>query len=182
MGKTNLLKYNNSWYNTGASWLMRAVWYFFNAFIVNSSCPYNFIKIVALRMFGAKVGKNVIVKPRVNIKYPWNISIGNNAWIGERVWLDSLGKINIGANVCVSQGAMLICGNHNYKKSTFDLVVEDINLEEGVWIGTGAIVCAGVTCKSHSLLAAGSVAAKDLDAYSIYQGNPAIKIKDRVIE
>lgn len=133
-------------------------------------------------MFGAQIGNNVIVKPRVNIKYPWNISIGNNAWIGEGAWLDSLGKISLGANVCISQGAMLICGNHNYKKQTFDLIVGDINIDEGAWIGAGAIVCAGVNCKSHSVLTAGSVATSDLDEYSIYQGIPAIKIKDRIIE
>lgn len=182
MQKTDLSKYNNSWYNSGGSLLVRILWYFINSFIINTPCPLNFIKIILLKMFGARVGKNVIIKPRVNIKYPWNISIGDNAWIGEKVWLDSLGKININANACLSQGAMLICGNHNYKKQTFDLMVGEINIEEGVWIGTGSIVCSGVTCKSHSVLTAGSVAANDLEAYSIYQGNPAVKIKDRVID
>ncbi len=133
-------------------------------------------------MFGANVGKNVVVKPRVNIKYPWNISIGDNAWIGEKVWLDSLGKINIGSNVCLSQSAMLICGNHNYKKSTFDLMVGNIILEEGVWIGAGAMVCGNIICKTHAVLTAGSVAANDLESYSVYQGNPAVKIKERIIE
>ena len=182
MQKTDLSKYNNLWYKTGASLPIRASWYFINASVINTPCPFNFLKIILLKMFGGQVGKNVTIKPRVNIKYPWNISIGDNAWIGEKVWLDSLGKINIGANSCLSQGAMLISGNHNYKKSTFDLIVGDINLKEGVWIGAGAIVCGGVTCKSHSVLTAGSVASNDLEAYSIYQGNPAVKIKDRVIE
>ena len=182
MHKTNLSKYDNSWYKPGASWIVRSLWYLMNAFIIDSYCPFNFIKIFLLRLFGAQVGRSVIVKPRVNIKYPWNISIGDNAWIGERAWLDSLAKINIGANACLSQGAMLICGNHNYKKQTFDLMVKGINLEEGVWIGAGAIVCGGVTCHSHSMLSSGSVATGNLEAYSIYQGNPAIKIKDRTIE
>ena len=182
MQKTDLSKYNNSWYKTGAAFPVRVVWYFANAFIINTPCPWNFVKIIFLKMFGAQIGKNVTVKPRVNIKYPWNISIGDNVWIGEKVWLDSLGKINIGSNSCLSQGAILICGNHNYKKSSFDLIVGDINLEDGVWIGTGAIVCGGITCKSNSVLTAGSVTANDLDACSIYQGNPAVKIKDRAIE
>lgn len=181
MNKTDLSKFQNEWYRPGASVFTRAVWYCANAFVINTTCPFNLIKIILLRTFGAEVGRNVIVKPRVNIKYPWNISVGDNAWIGEGVWLDSLGKIKIGANSCLSQGAMLICGNHNYKKSTFDLMIGDIILEDGVWIGTGAIVCSGVTCKSHSVLTAGSVATNDLGAYSIYQGNPAVKIKDRII-
>ena len=181
MQKTDLSKFNNSWYNPGASWLTRVMWYCTNTVFFNSYFPFYPIKIFLLRMYGAKIGRAVVIKPKVNIKYPWNINIGDNVWIGENVWLDSLGKINIGANSCLSQGAMMITGNHNYKKPCFDLMVEDIILEQGVWIGTGAIVCAGVTCKSHSVLTAGSVATHNLETYSIYQGNPAIKIKDRVI-
>lgn len=181
MQKTDLSKFNNSWYNPGASWLTRVMWYCSNACFFNSYFPFYSVKIFLLRLFGAKIGRCVVIKPKVNIKYPWNIIVGDNAWIGENVWLDSLGKINIGANSCLSQGAMLITGNHNYKKSEFDLIVGDIIFEEGVWIGTGAIVCAGVTCKSHSVLTAGSVATAHLEAYSIYQGNPAVKIKDRNI-
>lgn len=181
MGQTDLSKYNNSWYNPGANWLIRLVWYCINACIINSCFPFSSVKVFFLKMFGATVGKNVVIKPYVNIKYPWNISIGDNVWIGENVWLDSLGKIIIGNNACISQRAMLICGNHNYKKTTFDLMVGDICLENGVWIGTGAIVCGGVTCKSHAMLSAGSVASDNLDEYSVYQGNPAIKIKERII-
>jgi putative colanic acid biosynthesis acetyltransferase WcaF len=181
MLSTDLSKFNNSWYNPGASWFVRAFWYCINACFFNSYFPFYSIKVFLLRMFGAKVGRNVVIKPKVNIKYPWNISIGDNVWLGENVWLDSLGKIIIGPNTCISQGAMLITGNHNYKKSTFDLMVKDIILEDGVWLGAGAIVCAGVICKSHSMLTAGSVASSDLEPYSIYKGNPAVKIKDRII-
>jgi putative colanic acid biosynthesis acetyltransferase WcaF len=77
---------------------------------------------------------------------------------------------------------MLLCGNHNIKKSTFDLLLGEITLEEGVWIGAQAVVCPGVTCKSHSVLTVASIATKDLEPYSIYQGNPAQKIRERIIE
>ena len=56
-----------------------------------------------------------------------------------------------------------------------------IHIEEGAWVGAKAVVCPGVTMKSHSVLAVGSVASADLEAYGIYRGNPAIKIKERVI-
>jgi putative colanic acid biosynthesis acetyltransferase WcaF len=125
------------------------------------------------------VGKGVIIKPRVNIKYPWKLTIGNQVWIGENVWIDNLGLVSIGNNVCISQGAMLLCGNHNYKKTSFDLMVGDIVLEEGVWIGAHAVVCPGVKCYSHAVLAVKSVATSNLESYSIYQGNPAMKVKAR---
>jgi len=77
---------------------------------------------------------------------------------------------------------MLLTGNHNYKLPSFDLMTGKIVLEEGVWIGAKAVVCPGITCHSHSILTAGSVATKNLDAFGIYQGNPAVKIKERVIQ
>ena len=132
-------------------------------------------------MFGAKIGKGVVLKPNINIKYPWRLRIGNHSWIGEGVWVDNLEDVIIGANCCISQGALLLCGNHNYKKSTFDLMTGKIILEDGVWVGAKAIVCGGVVCMSHAVLSAGSVATSELEAYSVYQGNPAVKIKEREI-
>jgi putative colanic acid biosynthesis acetyltransferase WcaF len=77
---------------------------------------------------------------------------------------------------------MLLCGNHNYSKATFNLIVGDITLEEGVWVGAKAVVCPGVKMKSHSVLTAGSILTKDAEEYTIYQGNPAVPVKKRIIE
>lgn len=140
------------------------------------------LKIFLLKAFGAKVGRNIAIKPYVNIKYPWNLTIGDNAWIGENVWLDSLVMISIGPNACISQGAILLTGSHNYKKTTFDLVTSPVTLEDGVWIGAGAIVNQGITASSHAMLTSGSVATKNMEAYAVYQGNPAVKIRARIIE
>ena len=181
--KTDISSYNNSWYKTGGGSLKRVVWFYANAVIFNSSLfPVNALKIFLLKIFGAKIGKGVVIKPSVNIKYPWNVSIGDYTWIGENVWIDSLVKISIGSNVCISQGAYLLTGNHNYKKTTFDLIVQPITVEDGVWIGARSIVCPGVICKTQAVLTAGSIATKRLEAYSIYQGNPADVIKKRIFE
>jgi putative colanic acid biosynthesis acetyltransferase WcaF len=60
-------------------------------------------------------------------------------------------------------------------------MIGEIHIEEGAWVGAQSIVCPGITMKSHSVLSVGSVASSDIEAYSIYRGNPAIKVKDRVI-
>ena len=133
-------------------------------------------------MFGTKIGKGVHIKPSVNVKYPWLLKIGNYVWIGENVWIDNLAIVTIGDSVCLSQGAMLLTGNHNYKLPTFDLIVKEINIEDGVWIGAKSIVCPGVTCQTESILAVGSVATQDMEKGGIYQGNPAVRVKTRVIE
>lgn len=182
MKKTDLSLYNNAWYSPGSNVFKRLVWYYVNLIFIRSGfLPLNAAKIFLLRAFGARVGRNVTIKPGVSIKYPWFLSVGNNVWIGENVWIDNLTTVTISDNCCLSQGAMLLTGNHNYKKSTFDLMIGEIHLEEGVWIGTQSIVCPGVRCKSHAVLTVGSVASKDLETFGIYRGNPAVHINTREI-
>lgn len=181
MLKTSLKQYNNAWYKPGRNSFIRILWYLINVLIfINPLNPISSIKVFFLRLFGAKIGKGVVIKPSVNIKYPWRLTIGDYTWIGENVWIDNLDNIEIGANCCISQGAMLICGNHNYKLPTFDLIIAPIKIEDGVWIGAKSIVCPGVTCKSHSVLTVNSVATHNLEPYSIFRGNPARKQKDRI--
>lgn len=179
--ETNLSKFNNSWYNPGNK-VKIILWFITNSLIINSYLPIPvFFKILVLRLFGAKIGSNFVIKPNVNIKYPWFLEIGNHVWIGENTWIDNFVKVTIEDNSCISQGALLLTGNHDYKKSTFDLIPKEIYLEKGVWIGAKSVVCGGVRCKSHSVLAVNSVATKDLNSYKIYQGNPALEVRERII-
>ena len=132
-------------------------------------------------MFSAKIGARVVIKPHVNIKYPWFLEIGEDCWIGEGVWIDNLTHVKLGCNVVLSQGAYLLTGSHDYTKESFDLILGKVVLEDGVWIGAKATVCPHVTCESHSVLAVGSVATQNLEAYTIYQGNPAVMKRKRVV-
>ena len=180
--KTDLSKYNNDWYQPGGSMLKKTCWYVLHAIFIHSAFPFSSFKVFLLRLFGASIGTSVTIKPNVTIKYPWHLTIGNHVWIGEQVWIDNLSRVTIKNNCCVSQGAMLLCGNHDYSKTSFDLIVKDITLEEGVWIGAKSIVCPGVSIGSHSVLTVNSVATSNLEPWGIYQGNPAVKIKERVIK
>ena len=181
---TNKVKnqtFDNSWYSPGGK-IKMLVWYFVNIlFFINPLNPISSLKVFILKLFGAKIGKGVVIKPGVNIKFPWKLSVGDYTWIGENVWIDNITNVTIGESVCLSQGAMLLTGNHNYKKSTFDLILGEIILEDGVWIGAKSIVCPGVTCSSHSILTVNSVATSKLLEYSIYQGNPSKLIRKREI-
>ncbi len=179
--ETDLSKFNNDWYNPGNK-IKVIAWFFGNSLIINNYFPIPvFFKIFILRLFGAKIGNNVMIKPKVNIKYPWFLEIGNNVWIGETAWIDNFVKVVIEDNACISQGALLLTGNHNYKKSTFDLIPREIHIGKGAWIGAKSIVCGGVVCMSHAVLTVNSVATKNLKPYTIYQGNPAVEIRKRVI-
>lgn len=178
--KTDLSSYNNTWYNPGSK-TKRLAWYIINEIFLKSSLnPSSVLKVFWLRCFGAKIGKGVIIKPSVNIKYPWKLIVGDHCWIGEEVWIDNLDAVTIENNVCLSQGAFLLCGNHNYKLPSFDLITKPITLKEGSWLGAKSIVGPGVTVNKYAILALGSVTSSNLEAYGIYRGNPAQKVKERV--
>ncbi|MEQ9299875.1 MAG: WcaF family extracellular polysaccharide biosynthesis acetyltransferase [Cyclobacteriaceae bacterium] len=179
---TDLSSFDNSEYQPGG-YIKRGLWYLVNALVFDSAIlPISSFKTLLLRVFGATVGHGVVIKPKVNIKYPWFLHIGNHVWLGEGVWIDNLGEVVIGNHCCISQGAMLLTGNHNFKSSSFDLMVSPIQVKDGVWIGAQSVVCPGVHCESHSVLAVGSVATGHLEPYTIYQGNPAKAIRERVIQ
>jgi putative colanic acid biosynthesis acetyltransferase WcaF len=179
--KSNLAAYNNHWYNPGRNVLVRLIWHCASSAFVNSAFPFSGFKIFVLRTFGASIGKGVVVKPNVNVKYPWRLKVGDYTWIGENVWIDNLTDVTIGSNCCLSQGSFILTGNHDYSKTTFDLKVKPVTMEDGTWLGAKAVLCPGVTMHSHSVLAVGSVATSGLESYSIYQGVPAVKVRERVI-
>lgn len=178
----DLSTFENRRYNPGRGFCIRILWHFFNAFFMqNPLNPYSRLKIVILRLFGAKIGKGVVLKPGINVKYPWSLEIGDHSWVGENAWLDSLAKIKIGNNCCVSQGAYFCTGNHDWTDPAFGLIVKPITVEDGAWVGARVTVLPGVTIGKHSILAAGSTVSKNTDPYMIYVGNPAQPVKERKI-
>ncbi|MES2377417.1 MAG: WcaF family extracellular polysaccharide biosynthesis acetyltransferase [Bacteroidota bacterium] len=180
--QTDLESYSNHPYHPGGNLLKRVLWHYVSGFVFKTSLfPVYGIKVALLRLFGAKIGKQVEIKPCVNIKYPWLLTIADEVWIGENVWIDNIAMVTIASNVCISQGATLLTGSHDYKKASFNLITGTVTIENGAWIGALATVNQGLVIGSHAVLTTGSVATKNLQPYSIYQGNPAMKIRDRVI-
>jgi putative colanic acid biosynthesis acetyltransferase WcaF len=142
--------------------------------------PSSAIRRFLLRCFGAKIERGVVLKPGIRIKYPWRLSIGAHTWIGEDVWIDNLVEVAVGANVCISQGAYLFTGNHDWADQAFGLVVRPVVVEDGAWIGARAIICPGVTIGKCGIAAVGSVITRSVPAFEIYAGNPAQFVKRRV--
>lgn len=181
--KVDLSKFDNKKYKHGASSFKYILWHFINSVVfMNPLNPSSALRVFILRSFGAKIGHGVSMnKPYINIKYPWKLTIGNHVWIGERTWIYNMDEIEIGDHVNIAQGAMLLTGNHNYKSVEFEVFTKPIKIEEGVFIGAFSVVCPGVTCKSHSVLAVNSVAKTDLEPYTIYEGNPSTPVRKRII-
>jgi putative colanic acid biosynthesis acetyltransferase WcaF len=180
--QVNLANYSPAGFDRGAGVFRELLWVV-ASFLLFRLCPFKFslLKCAVLRSFGARVGNGVVLKPNLRITFPWKLTLGNHVWLGEECWILNLAPVTIGDHVCISQRAFLCTGNHNYKSPSFDLITKPIRVERGAWIGANAFVGPGVTVGTHAVASAGSVVTKDVPAYGIVQGNPAVWVKNRVI-
>lgn len=134
-----------------------------------------------LRIFGAKIGKQALIRPTVRITYPWKISIGDFSWVGDDVVLYSLGEINIGKNAVVSQKSYLCTGSHDYTKVAFDIYAKPITIEDEAWVASDVFVAPGVTIGKGTVVGVRSTVLHDLPAGKICYGYPAKPIRDREV-
>ena len=178
----DLSSFDNSWYSPGRRTWVQALWFFFGLPLLRSSCiPSSSLRRFLLRLFGARVGKGVVIKPGVRVKYPWLLQVGDHTWIGEDVWIDNLAPVQLGSNVCISQGVYLCTGNHDWTDPLFGLVVRPIVIHDGAWLGAKAVVSPGVEVAECAIASAGSVVTRNLEASIIYAGNPAVAVRTRIV-
>ena len=155
----NLAAYDNSWYDPGRGFVVRTIWYYVSAMIFESGCfPVSGFKAAILRLFGARIGAGLVIRPHVRIKYPWKLTVGDHCWIGQEVWIDNLENVTLGDNVCISQAAYLCTGSHNHRSPTFELIVKPILIGDGAWLAArctilqGAIIGPGVVVPACSIV------------------------------
>jgi len=181
-GVVRLDLFANEWYRPGGRLAVRVAWMAVSRAIFQTTVPWPYpLKRALLRVFGARVGEGVVIKNRVNIKYPWRLRIGDHAWIGEGAWIDSLANVTLGAHACLSQGCMIETGNHDWSKPSFDLVLKEVVLEDGAWAAVRSLLLPGSVLASHAVLGAGSVLRGSTQPYGVYAGVPAVKVAERRI-
>ena len=168
--EVDLSRFSSVGFDRGASRLKEAFWVLVRCVFFAPSFPWP----GTLRVFW-------LIRSRVNVHFPWRLDVGDHVWIGEECWLLNLAPIQIESHVCLSQRAFLCTGSHNFKTKTFDLIVRPIYVKSGAWIAAAAWVGPGVKVGSHAMLTAGSIATHDLPPFTICQGNPAVAIRERVI-
>jgi putative colanic acid biosynthesis acetyltransferase WcaF len=142
--------------------------------------PFSSPRVKLLRVFGARIGHGVIVRPGVRVKNPWALAVGDYSMIGEEAWIDNLVPVTIGANVCISQGAYLCTGNHDWSSPSFRYRLGKIHVADGAWVGAHATIGPNINIGEAGVVALGSVVVQDVPAYEVHAGNPASFKKQRV--
>jgi putative colanic acid biosynthesis acetyltransferase WcaF len=137
------------------------------------------LKVAVLRLFGARIGKNVRIKPRVNIHFPWKLEVGDYAWIGEEAFILNFEPIKIGSHCCISQRAFLCAGNHDYREPDMRFRNQPITIDDGAWVGAQVFVGPGITIGSETVLTAGSVVTRSQPPQMICSGNPCAPVRPR---
>src|ERR1035441_4638257 len=102
MSQVRLQTYDNSWYDPGRSVVWRAAWLLLGLPLLRAFwIPSSTLRVSLLRLFGSRIGKRVVIKPGVTVKYPWHLVVGDDCWIGENSWIDNLTTVQLGNDVCI---------------------------------------------------------------------------------
>ncbi len=176
----DLSRYQNSEYHPGRPWIVRLVWFLIGLPLLRCSViPSSAFRRMLLRAFGAQIGEGVVMQQNFCVKYPWNLKVGNYSWFGEECWIDNLVPVTIGSHVCISQGAYLCTGNHDWSDPAFRLIVRPIRLEDGAWVGARASLAPGVVIGECAIVGLGAVVSKNIAPFEIHAGNPAAFVRMR---
>ncbi|MEO2223853.1 putative colanic acid biosynthesis acetyltransferase [Priestia megaterium] len=181
--KIDLSKYDQSWFSKGKSNLVIILWWLIQGTIFRFSIHNMYAwRIFLLKCFGAKVGKNVLIRSSAKFTYPWKVSIGDHSWIGDNVQFYSLDRIIVGSNCVISQESYLCTGTHDIKDTKFGLITKPIVIKDGAWIASDVFIYPGVTIHEMGVVAARSTVIKDVLVNEVHTGSPARFIRKRFEE
>lgn len=175
----NLSAFRNDDFDRGASLAKEIAWVIACELLLCSPLPGSSWRACLLRLFGASIAPGVVLKPRIRVKFPWRLKVGDNSWIGEGVWIDNLAPVSIGHDVCVSQGAYLCTGNHDWSSPNFDLVAAGITIDDQCWVGARAMLAPGTHMHQGAIIGMGCVGRGRLRAWTIYSAPNTDELRAR---
>ncbi|AUC59902.1 putative colanic acid biosynthesis acetyltransferase WcaF [Cyanobacterium sp. HL-69] len=173
----NLSKYNQNHFDRGKPLWFILLWWIVEG-IIFPLTPHNFngVRRTLLKLFGAKVGKQVVIRSSARFLYPWKVEIGDYSWIGDRTYFYSLDKIIIGSHTVISQHSYLCTGSHDYNQTTFDLITSPIMIGNGVWVASDCFIAPGVKIGANTIIGTRSTVLHNIPSTKIAWGSPC-KVK-----
>jgi putative colanic acid biosynthesis acetyltransferase WcaF len=147
-------------------------------FVTNPLQLSSTIRMICLRSFGAKIGKRVILRPRVRVKFPWNLEIGDDCWIGEGVWIHNQNKVVVSHDVVISQETMITTGSHSHRKD-MSLLTRPVNIEAGVWVTSRCMILGGANLGQSCVISPMSVISGSVPAGKVWGSISTAELSDR---
>jgi putative colanic acid biosynthesis acetyltransferase WcaF len=132
-----------------------------------------------LRLFGATMGSNCHFYPRSKIWAPWNLVCADQVTAGDGAEIYNAAPVTLGSHAILSQDAYLCTATHDYDDPAFPLIAYAMRIDAYAWVCARASVAPGVNVGEGAVLGLGSVATRSLDAWTVYAGVPAVKVKER---
>ncbi len=174
--------YDQRGYHPGRSKVMVLLWWFLQAVIFPVTLhAHHGPRRWLLRLFGAKVGQGVVIRPTARFTYPWHVTLGDHSWVGDDVVLYSLAPITVGDHCVISQRSYLCTGSHDINDPRFGLVVKPVTIENGVWLASDCFVSPGVIVGANSVVGARSSVYRSLPAGYVCFGNPCRPVAPRTL-
>jgi putative colanic acid biosynthesis acetyltransferase WcaF len=167
-------------WSPGRSWPVRTLWFCLGSPLLAARwLPGSLWRVALLRMFGARIGTGCRLKPGVRVQLPWRLEVGEHCWLGEHAWFDNLAPISLGDRVCVSQGAYLCTGNHDFRSPGFEQRLGAIHVGNDAWIAARAVLAPGTVVGDGAVVALAAVVGGAVPEGVIVRGNPAVVVGQR---
>lgn len=136
------------------------------------------LRAAVLRAFGARIGRGVILRPRMRVKFPWKLRIGDRSWIGEGVWIHNQDQVVIGSDVVLSQETFVTTGSHRHR-TDMGLITKPVVIEDGAWITSRCVVLGGTHVGRSALARPLTVVKGDVPANAIVSGPDCVVVGPR---
>lgn len=183
MFDVRLDQFDHSKVDRGRSRAVEVLWMLVKWGFFETALPWPYsIKRSFLRLFGAQVGRGVVIRTRVYVHYPWKLRVGDHCWIGDGTQLLCVEHITLEDHVALAHEVYIAAGGHDIRSRTMAPDNRPVTIRTGSWIATRAVICPGVTIEKNVVVGAGAVVTKDVEPAVIVAGNPAKVVRARIID
>lgn len=169
----DLRNYDQSFFDRGRpGWYVLLWWLVQGVAFPLTPHPFNSVRCSLLRLFGAQIGRQVLIRPTARFTYPWKVQIGDYSWVGDNVVFYSLDFIQVGEHCVISQKTYLCTGSHDTEDASFQLVTAPIAIGNGAWVAADCFVAPGVQIGANAVVGARSTVLSSLPAQQVCWGTP----------
>ncbi len=145
-----------------------------------SRIPLTGYRMEAYRRLGLRFGSGTTILMNTEIQGMREIEIGENTVINNSCYLDGRGRLLVGNNVNISSHVTVVSGTHDVNDGdNFAGAVQQIIVEDYVWLCTRSLILGGITVGRGAVVAAGAVVTRSVPEYAIVAGVPARQIGER---